>query len=278
MTTALATVQTPAIVAVDPYAPKDFDRAWQLAEIVVASKLAPALTSPEQAFLVLATGHELGLTAMQSIRSIHIVDGKPCLSADLIVALVLKSGKCEFFNEIESSDKSATWTTKRVNGAETRATFTIDDAKRAGLNGKQNWQKYPAVMLSHRAAAMLARKVYPDVMIGLYDPEELEQPMQTRPTPTVRESPKAATVPEVQDAVFEEGPGLKSTEPDFAKAIADAENIEQLDDVAQAIAASVTKADPRRPALLKAYAARKKALEHELPKSDTNGFVDEGAA
>jgi hypothetical protein len=279
-TTALATTGTQAIEASDPYAPKGFEDAWRYAKIIVASKLAPALTSPEQAFLVLATGHELGLTAMQSIRSIHIVEGRPCLSADLIVALALNSGKAEYFTELEATDKGATWETKRKGSSAVRTSFSIEDAKRAGLAGRTTWQKYPAVMLSHRAAAMLARKVYPDVVIGLYDPDELVEPIRSAPRQEHTAPRKVAAVVEVQEAEFVEepsGPGIASTAPDFERMIADAESLEQLEDVAKSIAASVTKTDPKRIALLKAYAARKKALTEELPPSDVNGFV-EGAA
>lgn len=54
-----------------------------------------------------------------------------------------------------------------------RRVWTMGDAKRAGITGKGTWAAYPAAMLRHRCAADLAREVYPDVLLGLYDPEEL---------------------------------------------------------------------------------------------------------
>lgn len=124
--------------------------------------------------LIVYTGHELGLGPAAAIRSIHVIKGKPVLSADLMVAVVLRSGLAEYFQCVASDDRAATYRTHRKgNPQPDEVTFSIDDARRAQLVAKGgNWEKYPRRMLQHRAASTLARMVYPDVLAGCYTPDE----------------------------------------------------------------------------------------------------------
>jgi hypothetical protein len=110
---------------------------------------------------------------MASLRGIYEVSGRPVLAADMMVAVVRRSGLCESWRVVESSPTTVTITTKRKGESESEScTWTIEDAKRAGCGG-QTWQRFPRQMLSHRCAAELARRVYPDVLLGLYTPDEL---------------------------------------------------------------------------------------------------------
>jgi hypothetical protein len=158
----------------DAFEPQSTRDALELCRTLVASRFLPeSIRTPEAAFAILATGRELGLTAMQSMRSIHIIKGKPTLSADLIVGLCKRAPSCEFFQLVESSGKVARYETKRVGEKPTVLEYTIEEAKQAGLLSNDNWRKYPAAMLRARCASALARAVYPDVAMGLYDPDEL---------------------------------------------------------------------------------------------------------
>lgn len=158
------------------FEPRSITEAMHLAGLLVASRLLPrSVQTPEAAFAIIATGRELGLTAMQSLRTIHVIEGKPTLSADLIAALV-KSRRdvCQFFMLVESTDRVARYKTQRVGEPEpTVMSFSIEDAQRAGVTGKDNWKKYPAAMLRARCITALSRAVYPDLAMGIYDPDEL---------------------------------------------------------------------------------------------------------
>lgn len=151
--------------------PKNGTEAWDLARVAAASGLY-GVQKPEQALVIIMTGTELGLTANQALRAIQVVKGKPNLSADLIVALVKRSDLCESWEVIESTNTLCTVETKRRGDTNPRrVTWTIEDAKRAGISGDM-YQKYPRQMLRHRCSADLAREVYPDLVLGLYAPEE----------------------------------------------------------------------------------------------------------
>ncbi len=176
-----------------PYEPRNIGEAQTLAISFAKSGFLTGISTPEQALLIMATGHELGIPATAALRSIHVISGKPVLSADLMVALVKRSGVCEYFRVLTSTDEKAEYATKRRGDPEVRQSFSIADAKRAGIGGGGNWSKYPRVMLRHRAAAELARLVYPDVILGVYAEEELADLPPVEVTPIEAE---AVTEPE----------------------------------------------------------------------------------
>lgn len=149
------------------------DDVERLARIAITSGLT-SLRRPEEAAVILMTGHELGLSPMQALRGIYVVSGRPVLSADLMVAIVRRSGLCDSWRVVESTaERCEIWTLRKGEDTVAKRVWTMADAKRAGVTGKGTWAQYPAAMLRHRCAADLAREVYPDVLLGLYDPDEL---------------------------------------------------------------------------------------------------------
>ena len=157
------------------YEPRSWQDASQMAEALCRSGMLPkGVAKPAAALAVIVQGREFGLTAMQSLRSIHVIDGKPTFSADMMVALVHRSGLAEFFRCVETTGEIATFETRRKGEpSATRLSFTVEDAKAAGLLGRGPWSKHRAEMLRARAKSNLARLVYPDVLAGVYSPGEL---------------------------------------------------------------------------------------------------------
>lgn len=158
--------------------PMTFGEIQEIAAYLQASRLLPAALrnrAPDIA-LVIGTGQELGLHWSAALRGIKIVGGQAVLSADLMVGVVLASGAAEYFIEIDANSERAVYETRRKGApAPQRAAFTMEDAKRAGLADDPSWQKYPGPMLSARARAALARKVFPDVLMGVYTEDEARE-------------------------------------------------------------------------------------------------------
>ena len=170
--------------------PQTLDEATALARAAVASKLY-SVASPEAALMILLTGRDLGLTASQSFRAVYIVSGKPVVSSDAMVAAVRRSGLCDSWRVIETTPERCTIETTRKGEQEPeRESFTREDAERAGLWRKDVWRQYPRDMLRHRAAAGLARRVYPDVILGCYAPGEIEEEPARATVEQVRISPE----------------------------------------------------------------------------------------
>jgi hypothetical protein len=200
--------------AMTPFAPQGLEQAMQLAKTLATSGLMPnALKGKPQDILVtLITGHELGLSPMQAIRSIHIVQGRAVMSADLMVALAARSPACEWIRLTESTDKVATYEAKRRGAPEpVRLSFTIEQARIAGLASKDNWKNYPAAMLRARCSAAIVRAVFPDLALGVYEQDEAQdiEPTFTAPPPVASAAslPAAAAVtPEGEDTAPADSP------------------------------------------------------------------------
>ena len=155
------------------YEPKNFQELKDLAAMAAGSRLF-AITSPDAAAVVMLTGASLGLPPIAAMRGIHVVSGKPVLSSDMLVAVVRRSGLCDVWEPVEVTNAACTIRThRRGDPSPVTHTWTIDDAKRAGLAGKGNWNTYPRAMLRARCSAELARMVYPDVLFGVYVEGEL---------------------------------------------------------------------------------------------------------
>lgn len=154
--------------------PRTLDEVRSLSAQFAKSALLPADLRGKEAdvFVTILAGQELGMPPMAALRGIHVVKGKPILSADSMVGVVLGRGIARYFRCVEESPMSVTYETLREGSPEPqRCTWTMEDAKRAGLDG-DNWRKYPRAMLKARCKAALARDVYPDVLAGCYEEHE----------------------------------------------------------------------------------------------------------
>lgn len=160
--------------------PRTMQQAVQLSQMMLASRLFSAYGSAEGVLATVLAGREMGFQSMASLRAFHIIEGKPTLSAGAIHALVLRSGKAEYFRCTERTAERATFSTKRVGDDFPMAlTFTIEEAKQAWSKeaskfATSGWGRNPADMCVARALTKLARLVYPDVLNGLYAAEEFD--------------------------------------------------------------------------------------------------------
>lgn len=173
--------------AVVPFLPRDTQEMFRYANFLAASELIPfALRKkPNDILVVLLKGQDLGLTPMQSIAGINVIDGKAEVGALMMVSLILRSGMCEYWELEESTLTQCTYVTKRRGGRrEIRFTYTIEEAEAAGLTKKGGspekiarspWNTQRRTMLRRRCQSFLAREVYPDICAGLYDHDELQE-------------------------------------------------------------------------------------------------------
>ena len=138
--------------------PGGYESAIRFAATLIESGFLPkGVNTPAKALAIIQTGQELGIPPMTALRSIYIVDGKPTLSAELMIERFrARGGKIRW--EI-STDKVATVFLKAANGDEHTETFTIEEANRAGISGKDTWKKYPKQMLRARAVTAALRAI-----------------------------------------------------------------------------------------------------------------------
>ena len=161
------------IVPFQPAAPRGSSlelapEAWKLASRVADTDFVPKALrgKPEAVLACILAGHEAGISPMQSLSKIHVVDGRPAMSAELMRALVLRAGH-EIWVEEQSSTRVILKGQRAGSERVSTVTWTMDDAKRANLSGKQNWRSYPTAMLLARATSELCRMIFPDVLAGI---------------------------------------------------------------------------------------------------------------
>lgn len=131
-------------------------------------------------------GAEIGVGPMRSLAGIHVVEGRAAMSAELMRALVLAAG-----HDIRVVELTATRCvllgTRRGSTDGTQVQYTTDDAKRAGVLGKQVWQRYPREMLLARCTTLLCRSTFPDVIGGMASVEEMDDGPVVQAEATVAE-------------------------------------------------------------------------------------------
>lgn len=159
--------------------PRDFDEAMKLASKLWLAKGVNKFGCAEAVFMVIIAGRELGLPALASVRAFHWIESEPRPSADLLAGLVLKSGKARYFRSIARTREHAIFETQRGDDPPVQLECTITEERAAFRKDQKAWDasgwgKTPADMLSARAKSKLARLVYPDVVGGLYSPEEFD--------------------------------------------------------------------------------------------------------
>lgn len=148
------------------------------------------IKSVAQAITIAYKGQELGIPPLTAFSSITVIGGKPCLSAELMLALIYsrcKGAKVTFSTPTEQQHIECTVIMKRPDGDPQSFRFSIEDAQRADIY-RNAWKKYPSALLRARAISAGARAVFPDCIMGCYTPEEMGHE------------------PEIEDAVVESVP------------------------------------------------------------------------
>ena len=172
---ALTTTEQTSVAALD-LSPRTFEQAQQFAKHLADSDLVPKdfQRKPGNCFVAMQWGSELGLKPLQAVQSIAVINGRPAMWGDALMALVRSSHLCEWIIE-EDDGKAATCRVKRRGEPEQSRTFSIDDAKAAGLAGKSGpWSQYPKRMRQLRARAFALRDVFADVLRGMAMAEEVQ--------------------------------------------------------------------------------------------------------
>ncbi len=152
-----------------------FNEIKTIANGIAGSRLLPAKyrKRPEDLIAIGLLGKGLGLDIWQSIRTLHVIEGVPTMSAELMMGLaMLRCPKAQFKYET-GPDFCRLYARRDKDQDFSVFEYTLDDAKRAGLLGKKNWRENPKSMLKSRVQSYVAKTLFPDCIMGLYTPEEI---------------------------------------------------------------------------------------------------------
>lgn len=217
-------------------APQNMTEAMEFSKMLSVSEMVPKSyqRKPQDILVAVQWGYELGLQPLQALQNIAIINGKPSVYGDAALALVKNDPRCAGVNEKIEGDgdaRTAYCKVKRRYGEEieeTVAQFSVADAKRARLWGKQGpWSQYPDRMLQMRARGFAIRDAFPDALKGVITAEEaqdyptepkdvtpranpLDQITAPEPAPEPLPEPEPEIEPEIEEAVEVQA------EPDFS--------------------------------------------------------------
>lgn len=182
-------------------------RLKMLAEMMAACQLSYAKINNQPAkagdlFIVMLKGVEVGLEPLAAMDTISIIQGKPALSPQGMLALINRSNELENM-AVTHDDSTCTVTMKRKGRDAHTETFSMNDANAMQLTGKDNWKKQARTMRKWRAIAACARVVFPDVIQGLYTPEELDPDVVVGDDGELMDRPQRPALPQPQMHIVE---------------------------------------------------------------------------
>ena len=243
-----------AIVARGFMNPASVKEGMELAAWIAKSDLAPRdyKDKPQNVLIAMQMGLEVGLSPMQSIQNIAVINGRPSIWGDSMLALCQNHRDFESIDENQSTNEKGVCIVKRRGMEPQTRTFTVEDAKKAGLWGKQGpWQTSPARRLKLRARAFALRDTFADALRGLQSAEEQRDVVETTATVVEVQQPQRAsakaeianTLPEVKPSETTAAPtsavGKTITFPQGKRFFAIAKGAGKSDDEIKAYLASI---------------------------------------
>ncbi len=216
--TALATRHQESALAVAEsrgfFVIESFKQAIEVAEYINKSQLVPDAYRGKPADIVIAMqyGMELGLSPLQALQSVAVINGKPSIYGDAVPAIVVGLPECEDIIEQEAQGEVpeqwvATCTVKRRGKEPKTRSFSWLDAKRAGLASKKGpWQDYPKRMLLMRARGFAIRDAFPDRMKGMILAEEAMDYPEPPSTPSEPRRVGEGATPDAQQKTSSPSP------------------------------------------------------------------------
>lgn len=184
---------------------KDYNEIIDQFQKIINSGLLPAsIETPEQAYVIMQKGKELGFNSLSSFDAIDVIIGKTTLKPKFKLALALKTGKVwtktikDWEPIYDEAKKIVDFETciigYRVMDAtdsngnsiinEEKVSYKWSEASKMGLSGKDNWRKQPNVMAYWRCLSKLLDRIAPDLTGGLYTTDELAEVANIKHTVT----------------------------------------------------------------------------------------------
>lgn len=173
-----------------------FEQQQILAASIAKSGLF-GIKTPDQALVLMALCEAENLHPAIAVRDYHIVQGRPALKADAMLARFQAAGGHVKWTAMTEQRVCAVF--GHPQGGNVEIEWTIEMAKRAGLTKNPTWTQYPRAMLRARCISEGIRTVFPGVVAGTYTPEEVEDMEPSEATPSKHQP---ATEPVVEVLTF----------------------------------------------------------------------------
>jgi len=185
MTTELTTMTRPTALAEHNHGAAEFAGLVAMGDQLRRTGFLPAHIKDGVSFAaIVLMGRELGMGTMAACRKLQVIKGTVTERADSQLARFKSAGGRAEFKEL--SETRAVLILRHPNGDQHTETFTIEDAKRAGLASNDNYNKHPKAMLRSRAITAGLKSIGWEGAVGIYDPDEVSESEPAREPVVVR--------------------------------------------------------------------------------------------
>lgn len=192
--------------------PQTMDEAMKFATLISESDLAPKdyKGKPGNVIVAMQMGAEIGLSPMQALQNVAVINGRPSLWGDALLAVCQTHPDFEWINETFDAAGNAVCVVKRKGYPEHTQLFTIKDVVSGGFDKKQGpWQSNRQRMMQLRARAFALRNTFADALKGLSSAEEAMDNVPEQVTVTVVESEKPSKVDALKNKLKESLPAVE---------------------------------------------------------------------
>lgn len=223
---------------------------------------------PESAAVAIQWGMEIGLQPLQSLQNVAVVNGNPTLWGDALIAVVKGSGLCEYIRtEFDEDTMTAFVATKRKGEpSEEVRSYSLEDAKRAGLLNRQTYQQHAKRMLTARARSHVLRDVYADLLKGFQAREIAEEDHAEEKDITPKKSSTLASLLKPKAEKKEKPAAIeqpKSQVEEMLGMVADAATMTSLDAIVGRIK-SATMTDDERETVRHAWKSKRDSIHSAM--------------
>lgn len=175
-----------------------FNEIEQMATSIAASKLF-GINNKDQAIALMLLCQAEGLHPAIAARDYHLIQGRPALKADAMLARFQQAGGSVTWKEYTNDAVTGLFT--HSQGGSLEVTWTLAQAKSIGIANKDNWKNYPRAMLRARVISEGIRAVFPGCVVGVYTPEEVQD---FAPQQTVKHMGNVERVEDIHEVALEE--------------------------------------------------------------------------
>lgn len=184
----LTTNAPPAVVPANPLLPRDMGEAMKLADMMSKARLLPqAVQNPADAFLVINQAMRWGMDPFAVAQEVSVIQGKLMHSGKIVAAAIQSSGVLDgrLHYDYAGDGEARQVTVRALLRGETEAREVVVKLRDARTQNKV-WTTQPDQQLAYHGARVWARRYAPEVMLGVYAPEEMDDAPSAPPMPPAR--------------------------------------------------------------------------------------------
>lgn len=228
--------------------------------VAVAKSNLFGVKTPDQALALMLLCQGEGIHPMIAVRDYHIIQGRPALKSDAMLARFQVAGGVIKWKDYTDEKVSAEFSHPSCPEP-VLIVWDIQRAKQAGVYGRDNWRNYPRQMLKARVISEGVRATYPASCVGIYTPEEV-QDFNSKPTVSIPEP--VIVEPAINPTKMAVEAPKKAEEPKKAQVVDEAEIVPPKANTPQETAITEpVKEAPKKKTVKEQLAAAKKALREE---------------